>query len=255
MHGWHVIKSWSTTQAIVAMSSAEAELYAMTKGAAHTLGIMSLGGDFGMNLNAKVHTDASAALGIVNRQGLGKLRHIRVQYLWLQGRVKARDIEVGKVPGRDNPADLLTKHLAAHDLQRHLTRLCVEVRADRAGSAPELNKVNEIVDDADRYNDLDDWKHLDHSLVRRHGRPRRSLFTPLRVEGSPPVKALTPVRITEGKYCDNGEAFRRTDSWTTRSTSHLSMPRRWTGTTTFLLRSQERSSKEDVQELSNTPVL
>ena len=44
MHGWHVIKSWSTTQAIVAMSSAEAELYAMTKGAAHTLGIMCLGG-------------------------------------------------------------------------------------------------------------------------------------------------------------------------------------------------------------------
>ncbi len=255
LHGWHVIKSWSTTQAIVAMSSAEAELYAMTKGAANTLGIMSLGGDFGMSLDAKVHTDASAALGIVNRQGLGKLRHIRVQYLWLQGRVKDGDVEVHKVPGQANPADLLTKHLAAHDMQRHLTKLCVEVRSDRAGSAPQLSRVSEVVDDADDHNDLDDWDHLQYSVVRRHGRPRRSLFTPLRVRGSPPVRALTPVRITEGRFCDTGEKFRRTDAWTTRSTSHLSMPRRWTGTTTFLLRSQERSSEEGVHELSNAPVL
>ena len=240
LHGWHVIKSWSTTQAIVAMSSAEAELYAMTKGAANTLGIMSLGGDFGMSLNAKVHTDASAALGIVNRQGLGKLRHIRVQYLWLQGRVKDGDVEVHKVAGQDNPADLMTKHLSAHDMQRHLTKLCIEVRSDRAGSAPQLSRVSEVVDDADDHNDLDDWDYQQFNVVRRHGRPRRSLFTPLRVRGSPPAKALTPVRITEGRFCDTGEKFRRTDAWTTRSTSHLVMPRRWKGTTTFLFRSQER---------------
>ena len=165
---------------------------------------------------------------------------IRVQYLWLQGRVKDGDVEVHKVAGQDNPADLMTKHLSAHDMQRHLTKLCIEVRSDRAGSAPQLSRVSEVVDDADDHNDLDDWDYQQFNVVRRHGRPRRSLFTPLRVRGSPPAKALTPVRITEGRFCDTGEKFRRTDAWTTRSTSHLVMPRRWKGTTTFLFLSQER---------------
>ncbi len=65
----------------MALSSGEAELYSMTKGASQALGIISLAADFGINLSGMVHCDAAAALGIVNRQGLGKLRHINVRYL------------------------------------------------------------------------------------------------------------------------------------------------------------------------------
>ena len=88
--GNHCVKGYSSTQATVAMSSGEAELYAMTKGAATALGLISLGADFGLHLSGIVHCDASAALGIVNRQGLGKLRHIHVRYLWLQEKFAAR---------------------------------------------------------------------------------------------------------------------------------------------------------------------
>ncbi len=70
------------------MSSAEAELFSMTKGTATTLGLMSVAKDLGMELNATVHSDASAALAIAQRQGLGKLRHLRVQFLWIQERVR-----------------------------------------------------------------------------------------------------------------------------------------------------------------------
>ena len=45
--GDHLIKSWSTNQQVVALSSGEAELYAQIKGAAQTLGVVSLGQDFG----------------------------------------------------------------------------------------------------------------------------------------------------------------------------------------------------------------
>ena len=86
--GYHTIKTWSTTQAVVAMSSGEAELYALTKGAAQTLGLISLAKDLGYNFNGKVNSDANAALGIIQREGLGKLRHIRVQYLWIQDRIR-----------------------------------------------------------------------------------------------------------------------------------------------------------------------
>ena len=86
--GWHTLKTWSTTQATVAMSSAEAELYSLTKGAAVALGMLSLCRDLGMGLKAAVHSDASATLSIVQRQGLGKLRHVNVQYLWVQENVR-----------------------------------------------------------------------------------------------------------------------------------------------------------------------
>ena len=72
-------------QKIIARSSAEAELYAMTKCATQTLGMIQLKQDFNIVLKGVVHTDSSAALGIVSRVGIGRTRHIQVQYLCLQG--------------------------------------------------------------------------------------------------------------------------------------------------------------------------
>ena len=65
------MKSWSTTQQAIAMSSAEAELYALTKAAAQIIGLASMATYFNITLNGLVHTDSSAALGIVHRLGLG----------------------------------------------------------------------------------------------------------------------------------------------------------------------------------------
>ena len=117
--GGHLLKSWSTNQQIIALSSGEAELYAQIKGAAQTLGMVSMGNDFGELLTGTVFSDSSAALGIVTRSGLGKVRHIRVQYLWLQERVAGAELRVRKVAGEVNPADLLTKGLAQELLKRH----------------------------------------------------------------------------------------------------------------------------------------
>ena len=82
--GRHWLKSWSSTQATIALSSAEAELFAVTQGAAEALGMMTLIADFGISLYATVHTDASAAIGIVRRTGLAKLRRLNVRYLCFQ---------------------------------------------------------------------------------------------------------------------------------------------------------------------------
>ena len=63
--GSHCLKMWSSTQATRALSSSESQLYAQTKGAAQRLGMMSLMSDFGVGVSATIHTDASAAIGIV----------------------------------------------------------------------------------------------------------------------------------------------------------------------------------------------
>ncbi len=230
--GWHTIKTWSSTQATVAMSSAEAELFSLTKGTSNTLGLMSVARDLGMQLDATVHSDASAALAIAQRQGLGKLRHLKVQYLWVQERVRRGEVAVRKVHGKDNPADLLTKHLAQADMERHIASLALETSVTRASSAPKLAAQEDIEDEAN-------WEYgANGAVTMYHLRPRRRLFTPRRVRGAPPSRALTALRITEGQFCDTGEAFKRRDHWTARATAHVDLNRAWIGKSIFVLHSE-----------------
>ncbi len=260
-HGWHCIKTWSSTQATIASSSGESELYSLTKGASQAIGLIALASDLGISLEAKLHTDASATLGIVQRQGLGKLRHINVQYLWLQERVRNGEMSVKKVAGIDNPADLMTKHLAAHDMARHAESIGLETCTNRAETAPQLARVEgalcpvvyaenkhghaKFFDGTEGHGE-DYWKDgtlaATTEVVRIHARPRRALFTPLRVKEAPPGRCLTPARVTRGTFLDTNESFTWTDTWTACSTAHQWLERPWTGSTTFLRRS-ERSEQ------------
>ena len=85
-----MIKSWCSTQAIVALSSGEAEYSGIVKGASIGIGLRSMLRDFGVEVSIRVNTDASAAKGIANRKGLGKVRHIAVNQLWIQDSLKRR---------------------------------------------------------------------------------------------------------------------------------------------------------------------
>ena len=142
MWGLHCLKSWASTQATVALSSAEAELYALTKGASQALGVMALLEDFGIKIRSALHTDASAAIGIVRRAGLGKLRHLNVRYLWLQDHLRGGEMDLHKVAGVANAADLVTKHLGPGKAKNHLEAIGVRIEDGRATSAPTLSSLN-----------------------------------------------------------------------------------------------------------------
>ena len=137
--GNHLIKSWSTTQGLVSLSSGEAEFYGVTKAAGVALGYKSLLKDLGVDAKLRVWTDSSATMGICGRQGLGKLRHIDTRSLWIQQRLRAEDLELRKVRGEVNPADLFTKHLNSNERTTELMALfgCY-FRTGRADSAPKL---------------------------------------------------------------------------------------------------------------------
>ena len=108
--GTHAVKSWSSTQTSVALSSGEAEFNGVVRGAGVGLGYQSLLRDLGVNVGLRVWTDSSAAIGICTRQGLGKLRHLDTHTLWIQHAVRLGRVDLRKVDGEVNPADLLTKH-------------------------------------------------------------------------------------------------------------------------------------------------
>ena len=105
--GGRCIKSWSSIQAFMSLSSGESEYYGVVKGASVGLGIKSLLAYMGVSVSVDIHTDATAAKGIASRKGLSsRTRHVSVHYLWVQDRVISGDIRVHKVKGDINPADL-----------------------------------------------------------------------------------------------------------------------------------------------------
>ena len=77
------------------------------------MGLVSVMADFGETAKIELRADSSAAIGIAYRQGLGKVRHLDVQQLWVQQRVLSKELKLLKVMGVDNIADMMTKHLAA----------------------------------------------------------------------------------------------------------------------------------------------
>ena len=111
----------------------------MVKAGGICLGYQSLVKDLGYKLPVRVWTNSIATMGICGRQGLGKLRHIDTQSLWTQQRVRDGTIELVKVRGEDNPADLFTKHLQSGERIGNLLALFGCVYTDgRPALAPQL---------------------------------------------------------------------------------------------------------------------
>ena len=120
------------------MSSGEAELAGIVKAASEGLGLRSLHIDHGLQISFELHADSSAAIGMAERVGIGRVRHIDVGQLWVQQRLRHKDFKLHKCLGTNNPADILTKHVARILLDALLSRLGVCFELGRAASAPEL---------------------------------------------------------------------------------------------------------------------
>ena len=158
MYGLHMIKMWSRTQALVALSSAEAELYGIVKATAELKGLISLWKDLGLVVKGHLLADANAALGILRRRGLGKVRHLNTNYLWVQEVMAKGEIDYGKVAGADNNSDLFTKALDGPTIDKHTNAIGCEFTAGKddlaytihfVGSAPQKglfdDKLGEIL--------------------------------------------------------------------------------------------------------------
>ncbi len=96
------------------------------------LGVIQLAHDWGVELEAKVYVDSSAAIGAVNRRGNGKLRHVKVGMMWIQEKVEEGELDVRKVKGTENPADMMTKNLPEGSIGRYMEALGQEHHGGRA---------------------------------------------------------------------------------------------------------------------------
>ena len=101
------------------------------------MGMLSLMHDLGVELTSTLRLDASAALGILPRKGVGKIRHLDVGCFWLREKEAREQIRLAKEPGETDPTDIGTKHLAEEVMIRHLHRMSCEFGEGRPEASSE----------------------------------------------------------------------------------------------------------------------
>ena len=102
------------------------------------MGLQSAMADLGIQTTCVMKTDSTAAKGMTNRMGHGKVKHLQTCELWLQEVVKDKRIDIQKVGTKDNPADLMTKHLDGRTAAEHMKKLSATTATGRHDLAPRL---------------------------------------------------------------------------------------------------------------------
>ena len=143
--GKHPIKHWASQQGVVALSSGEAEYYAIVKAVSQSIGIKSLLKDMKQDASIRINvkTDASAAVGISMRAGLGKLRHMDTNQLWVQEKVRSGGVGIQKVTTWENIADILTKYVNKDAIGKHMRGATSKLEEGRHELMPEADAMEE----------------------------------------------------------------------------------------------------------------
>ena len=97
-----LLETCSSTQQIVALSTAESEYISITKGAAHALEVRSAMVVFGLTFNVVSETHASAGRAMATRRGVGRVRHMDARLVWLQQLCAEGVVQVRARPGEHN---------------------------------------------------------------------------------------------------------------------------------------------------------
>ena len=113
----------------MALSSGEAELYAIGQGVSEALFLRSmlLEAKLAKRVNVIAHTDSTAGKSMATCFGAGKkTKHVELRFfLYVQNLVQMGLLKMAKIDGARNPADLMTKYVATDVLQRLKSRLGV----------------------------------------------------------------------------------------------------------------------------------
>jgi hypothetical protein len=119
LRGKHLLANWSSQQSNVALSSAEAELNASVKGICEGLGMINMLKEMKRNYHLEVLIDSSAAKGIMQRTGCGKVKHLEARQLWVQESVAKKKVSIQKIPRNKNMSDAMTHYWSPWEGRHH----------------------------------------------------------------------------------------------------------------------------------------
>ena len=105
------MRNRSLKQTAISLSSCEAEVYAASACAAELLGLAEFFKELHYDVPVRLEMDSESARHILQRRGLGALKHIEIRCLALQQWIREKRLSVSRVDTKNNTADLSTKHL------------------------------------------------------------------------------------------------------------------------------------------------
>ena len=109
---------YSRGQTTIAQSSGEAEFYGAASVINEAIGLSGIYVELGIPMTIVLQLDSTAAIGMIQRRGTGRARHMDLRHLFLQERL--RDGTIGAIEKIDtsvNLADVGTKHFTASRLE------------------------------------------------------------------------------------------------------------------------------------------
>ena len=112
---------WCRGQAVIAISSGEAEYYSLVTLIAELCGIRSLAQDWNLDYKLTVNMNATAAISMASRRGSGRVKHVDTIFLWIQEKIEQLKIAINKKHTSEMLADMLTKFLTNRENIKHLT--------------------------------------------------------------------------------------------------------------------------------------
>ena len=156
------------------------------------------------------------------------------------------------MPGEDNPANLMAKHLVSPKIMKNTKALRMRHIGGRADKAAQLHTLGHGDIGGDNGNGMQWWDKASDRLMDRKGgdkwktageggvwrrlhlKPRRSLFTPYKVSKGPSSSdRLGKIRFTKG-ITRSGQEFEFRDNWQDPLTAHRLLDEHWVGCTTFI---------------------
>ena len=118
------LTAWSRTQQTVSLSSAAAELYALTTGIAEGMVTKHLLQELGHEVTLMSHVDSQSAKAWASRRGLGRMKHVMLKYIFVQDVVEKKLTNRVYINTKLHKADLMTE---CHTCEAH-KRGCAMLR-------------------------------------------------------------------------------------------------------------------------------
>ena len=91
------LSAWSGTQQSVSLSSAEAELYALTTGISEGMVTKHLLNELGYEVTLVNHVNSQSAKAWATKRGLGRMKHVMLKYMFVQDVVEKKQTALASV--------------------------------------------------------------------------------------------------------------------------------------------------------------
>lgn len=119
---------WAQLQKTVALSTAKAELVAMTNTTQQALYLRQLLPTLGLSLDqpVQIFNNNQSTITVIHKpvfMWLKRLKHIMIKHVFVYNHIQQKDISVDYILTNNNLADFLTKHITGPKLKHNKIKL------------------------------------------------------------------------------------------------------------------------------------